>query len=83
MCRSLLCLPRYRKQRSETDMKARWMWREGPAWGATGAAGRGAGTAGAVGTEITSASPGNMARTKPGVFNGRRPVMRGYTSSKK
>lgn len=54
-----------------------------PAGTPAGGPGRGAGAAGAVGTEMTSASPGNIARTNPGVFSGRRPVMRGYTSSRK
>ena len=50
-----------------------------PPPGASGGNGRGGNAA----TGRISSSPGNSRRSSPGVRSGRRPVMRGYTSSRK
>lgn len=55
-----------------------------PGAGTIPGAGNACGAAGGgVRTMRTPSSPGNKAFTNPGVRSGRRPVMRGYTSSRK
>ena len=48
-----------------------------------GAGGRATGAAAEKLGAAMASSPGNIARTNAGVLSGRRPVMRGYTSSRK